>query len=181
MTLAARDGNPRAQYWLGEQLRSVAACHPQTNGSAWLKAAAAGDDAAAQLALAADLVSASPTAAQVSEARTLLEHAASADDYYVRKHVVALLAASPSAALRDPATAQQVAFKLAVGDIQSDPQMFEALAAAAAASGDFAGAVSQQQAAIRKARTLAWNTHAMEERLASYQGGKAWQGDLFAP
>ena len=178
---AARDGNSKAQYWLGAQLRAVAACHPQTAGAAWLRHAAAGGDAAAQLILAADLVSASPTDAQVSEARALLERAATNDSYYVRKHVVALLAASPIEALRDHATAQQVAFKLALGDIQSDPQMFEALAAAAAAGGDFAGAVSQQQTAIRKARELAWNTHAMEERLASYRGGRAWRGDLFAP
>lgn len=181
LIFAARDGNPGAQYWLGERLRSVADCHPQTNGAAWLKAAAAGGDAAAQLALAADLVSASPTQAQVSEARSLLEQAASADSYYVRKHVVALLAASPIAALRDPAAAQQVALRLALGDLRSDPQMFEALAAAAAAGGDFAGAVSQQETAIRKARELAWDIHAMEGRLASYRSGKAWQGDLFAP
>jgi hypothetical protein len=175
---AARDGNPQAQYWLGAQLRSVAACHPQASGAAWLRHAAAGGDASAQLALAAELVSASPN--QAGEARALLERAAAADSYYVRKHVVALLAASPIAALRDPTTAQQVASRLAGGDIQSDPQMFEALAAAAAAAGDFAGAVAQQQTAIRKARDLAWNTHAMEERLASYKGGKAWAGDLFA-
>ncbi len=177
---AARDGNPQAQYWLGERLRSVADCHPQASGAAWLRHAAAGGDASAQLALAADLVSASPTDAQTGEARTLLERAAAADSYYVRKHVVALLAASPIAALRDPATARQVASRLARGDIQSDPQMFEALAAAAAAAGDFAGAVSQQETAIRKARDLAWNTRAMEERLAFYKGGKAWAGDLFA-
>jgi TPR repeat protein len=180
LILAARDGNPRAQYWLGVQLRSVAACHPRTSGAAWLEHSAAGGDASAQIALAADIASASPGAAQIGEARGLLERAGSADSYYVRKHVVALLAASPIAALRDPATAQQVASKLAHGDIQSDPQMFEALAAAAAAGGDFAGAVSQQETAIRKARDLGWNTRAMEERLASYKGGKTWQGDLFA-
>lgn len=181
LILAARDGSPRAQSWLGEQLRSVAACLPQQSGAAWLRHAAAGGDAAAQVMLAADLVSAAaPSAAQLSEARTLLAHAAGADSYYARKHVVALLAASPVAALRDPAAAQQVALKLAAGAIQSDPQMFEALAAAAAAGGDFAGAVSHQETAIRKARDLAWSTHAMEERLASYKSGKAWQGDLFA-
>jgi TPR repeat protein len=177
--LAARDGNASAQYWLGEQLRSVAACHPQTSGAEWLRHAAAGGDASAQVDLAADLVSGTPTAAQVGEARTLLEHAAGSDSYYARKHVVALLAAWPVAALRDPATAQQVALRLARGNIQSDPQMFEALAAAAAAGGDFSGAVSQQETAIRKAHELSWNTLAMEQRLASYKGGNAWQGDLF--
>jgi predicted HAD superfamily Cof-like phosphohydrolase len=58
--------------------------------------------------------------------------------------------------------------------------MFEVLAAAAAAGGDFAGAVSQQELALRKAHDLAWHTRAMEERLASYKGGKAWQGELLA-
>jgi TPR repeat protein len=176
---AARDGNPGAQYWLGEQLRSVAACHPKVNGAAWLRHAAAGGDPAAELVLATDLLSAGATDAQVGEARKLLEQAAGADSYYVRKHVVALLAASPLASLRDPATAQQIASRLAAGGFQSDPQMFEALAAAAAASGDFTGAVSQQETAIRKAHDLTWNTHAMEERLAAYKSRKAWQGDLF--
>jgi uncharacterized protein len=177
---AARDGNPKAQYWLGEQLRSVQACHPKQSGAEWLRHAAAGGDASAQVALAADLVSASPSDAQVGEARGLLQRAAAADSYYARKHLVALLAASPLAALRDPPTAQQVAAKLAAGGIQSDPQMFEALAVAAAAGGDFARAVAQQETAIRKAHDLAWNTRAMEERLAAYKGGKPWQGDLFA-
>ena len=177
---AARDGNPAAQYWLGEQLRSVAACHPQVTGAAWLRHAAAGGDPAAQVVLATDLLGASPTEAQVGEARKLLERAAGTESYYARKHVVALLAASPLAALRDPAAAQQVAARLSAGSLQSDPQMFEALAAAAAAGGDFAAAVSQQETAIRKARDLAWDTHAMEQRLAAYKSGKAWQGDLFA-
>jgi hypothetical protein len=176
---AARDGNAAAQYWLAEQLRSVAACHPKVTGAAWLKHAAAGGDAAAQFLLAIDLLSASPTEAQVGEARKLLQHASGAESYYVSKHVVALLAASPLASLRDPATAQQVASRLSAGGFQSDPQMFEALAAAAAAGGDFAGAVSRQETAIKKAHDLTWNTHAMEERLAAYKSGKAWQGDLF--
>jgi TPR repeat protein len=180
LIFSARDGNPKAQYWLGAQLRAVTVCHPHINGSEWLKHAAVGGDAGAQVTLAADLSGANPTEAQVSTARTLLAQAAAADSYYVRKHVVALLAASPVTALRDPATARQIAFKLSLGEIQSDPQMFEVLAAAAAAGGDFADAVRQQEVAVRKARDLGWNTHAMEERLASYKSGKAWQGDLFA-
>jgi len=178
--LAARDGYPRAQYWLGMQLRALRDCHPQSDGSAWLRHAAAGGDAGAQLMLATDLASGSPTEAQLSEARALLGQAASSDDYYVRKHVVALLAAAPQAALRDQALAREVAAKLSVGGFHADPQMFEVLAAAAAAGGDFASAVSQQELALRKAHDLAWHTRAMEERLASYKGGKAWQGELLA-
>ena len=177
---AARDGNPQAQYWLAVQLKAVELCHPRTSGVAWLRPAAAAGDGAAALALARELLGGSPGEAQLGEARRLLESAAASDSYYVRKHVLAFLAASPLAALRDPATAQQVAARLGAGDIQSDPQMFEALAAAAAVGGDFPAAVSQQETAIRKARELAWSTHAMEERLAAYRGGRPWQGDLFA-
>jgi len=180
MIYSARDGNPRAQYWLALQLESVALCHPQTNGVAWLRHAAAGGDASAQLALATHLLQGSPAEAQVSEARKLLESAAASDNYYVRKHVAALLAASPVASLRNPAAAKQVAARLEQGDIQSDPQMFEVLAAAAAAAGDIDAAVDHQETAIHKARALGWDTRAMEQRLAAYKGGRPWQGDLLA-
>ncbi|HWZ62202.1 MAG TPA: energy transducer TonB [Steroidobacteraceae bacterium] len=180
LIFSARDGNPQAQYWLAAQQRAAAACHPQVSGAAWLEHAAKGGDTAAQLLLATQLLSGSPSEAQVSEARGLLERAAATDDYYVRKHVAALLAASPLAAVRDPATARQVAGRLASGDIQSDPQMFEVLAAAAAAGGDFDGAVSQQETAVHKARDLRWNTRAMEQRLSAYRDHRAWQGGLLA-
>jgi TPR repeat protein len=177
---AARDGDPQAQYWLGSQLRDTLACHPQADGSLWLRHAAEGGSAAARLVLAMDLLRATPSAPQAAQARALLEQAASSDSYYVSKHVVALLAASPLDTLRDPATALSVARKLRAGEIQSDPQMFEAVAAAYAASGDFRNAVTQQQAAIRKAQDLGWNTRTMNDRLTAYRGGKAWYGDLFA-
>jgi hypothetical protein len=82
--------------------------------------------------------------------------------------------------VRDPGTALAVAMKLSAGEIQSDPQMFEAVAAAYAANGDFHNAVAQQRVAIAKARRLAWNTRLMDERLAAYRSGKPWRGDLFA-
>jgi TPR repeat protein len=178
LIFSARDGNPQAQYWLGAQLRAAAACHPQVNGAPWLKHAAAGGDASAQLILALGLLEGNPSDSQVSEARALLERAATSDSFYVRKHVAALLAASPLAALRDPALAAQLAGKLATGGIQTDPQMFEVLAAADAAAGEFAAAVTQQQTAIRKARELQWDTRAMEERLSAYRDRRAWQGVL---
>ena len=74
-----------------------------------------------------------------------------------------------------------LARKLLAGEIQSDPQMFEAVAAVYAANGDFRGAVAQQRAAMRKARDLGWNTRVMDQRLGDYRGGRAWQGELFAP
>lgn len=177
---AARDGYAPAQYWIATRLRAVSSCHGQPQGAAWLKHAADGGDAAAQMLRATDLLGGSPSAEAVSEARGLLERAAASSDYYVMKHVVALLAAGPVTGARDPATAQQVAARLAAGPIQSDPQMFEALAAASAANGNFAEAATREQAAVSRARELNWDTLAMQQRLAAYRAGRSWQGDVFA-
>ena len=177
---AARDGDARAQYWVGSQLRAASMCRSRMNGAVWLRHAADGGSASAQLILATDLLSADPSGAQAAQAHSLLERAATSDSFYVRKHVVALLAASPLEAVRDPGTALSVAMKLAAGEIQSDPQMFEAVAAAYAANGDFRQASAQQQIAIRKAHSLAWNTRVMKQRLTAYRDGRPWRGDLLA-
>jgi TPR repeat protein len=177
---AARDGDARAQYWVGSQLRAASICRSHLNGAVWLRHAADGGSASAQLMLATDLLNGDPSAAQAAEARRLLERAATADSFYVRKHVVALLAASPLDAVRDPGAALAVAMKLAAGDIQSDPQMFEVIGAAYAAKGDFRQASAQQQMAIRKAQSLAWNTREMAARLSAYRDGRPWRGDLLA-
>jgi len=58
--------------------------------------------------------------------------------------------------------------------------MFEVIAAAFAASGDFRGAVAQQQTAIRRARALGWDVRAMDDRLAAYRASRSWSGDLLA-
>ena len=177
---AARDGNPDAQYWVASQLRASGACHPHTDGGVWLRHAAAGGNAAAQLLLAHDLLAGAPSAAQTAQARALLAQAGRADAYYVRKHVTALLASSPLDAVRDPPTALELARQLAAGDIRSDPQMYETVAAAYAANGDFHEASAQQQLALQKARGLGWNTGPIAERLDAYRHGQTWRGDLLA-
>ena len=177
---AARDGDSAAQYWVGSQLRAASACHSQADGTVWLRHAADGGNASAQLVLAGDALNAAPAAAQAEQARAWLAKAAASDSYYVRKHVTALLAASPVDAVRDAPAALDVAMKLVAGEIQSDPQMFEAVAAAYAANGEFHKAVAQQQIAIQKAQALHWSTGAMSERLSAYRAGKSWRGDLFA-
>jgi Gram-negative bacterial TonB protein C-terminal len=177
---AARDGEAAAQYWVGSQLRATAACHPRADGSVWLTHAAAAGSAGARLTLALDLIKGTPSEAQVRRAHELLAQAASAESYYVGKHVVALLASSPVAALRDPGAALGIAARLLAGEIQSDPEMFEAVAAAYAASGDFRNAVAQQQVALRKAQGLGWDTRATLQRLADYRSGRSWSGELLA-
>jgi TPR repeat protein len=177
---SARDGDPEAQYWLGSQLSTTAQCHPQANGAVWLEHAADSGNSSAQLLLARDLLSSGNDAAQVTQARTLLEKAAASDNYYVRKHVAAILATSPVEGLRDPGTALAVAQRLAAGPIQTDPQMFEVVAAAQAANGNFREAVAQQQRALQRAHSLGWNSNGMYARLDDYRRGQAWHGDLFA-
>jgi TonB family protein len=177
---AARDGGPQAQYWIGSQLRASASCHPHADGEIWLQHAADGGSAPAQLALARELLAGAPTAAQIAQAQKLLTQASLAEDYYVRKHVAALLAASPVAAVRDPAVAQRVADKLAAGPIQSDPQLFAVLALAYAANGQFREAVSQQKIAISKARELGWDTREMADGLERYHAGKPGSAEPFA-
>jgi TPR repeat protein len=177
---AARDGNADAQYWVASQLRASAACHPGADGQVWLRHAAEGGNASAQLLLARDLLAGTAGADQVAQARALLEQAAHADSYYVRKHLVALLAASPLDAVRNPPAALELARRLSAGEIKSDPQMFEAVAAAYAANGDFRSATAQEQLAVETASGLRWNTRAMQERLDAYRHGKTWRGDLLA-
>jgi len=130
--------------------------------------------------LARDLIAGAPSAAQLMQARALLEQASRANAYYVRKHVAALLASSPLDAVRDPEAALGLARQLAAGEIRTDPQMYEAVAAAYAANGDFHNASAQQQLAVQKAQALGWNTRTMAERLDAYRHGRAWRGDLFA-
>jgi hypothetical protein len=178
---AARAGGAQAQYWIGAQLRASRACHPQADGAVWLRHAAASGNPAAQILLATDLLSAAADPAQIAAAKSWLATASTADSYYVRKHAAALLAASPVEAIRDAAAARNLAAELASGPIQSDPQMFEVLAAVAAANGDFKGAIAQQLVALQKAHTLGWaRTAGMEQRLAAYRAGQPWRGDLFA-
>jgi hypothetical protein len=177
---AARAGGPQAQYWVGSQLRATAECHPRADGAIWLTHAAAGGDAAAEVLLSSELLRGTPTATQIGQARAALVQAAGSGSYYVRKHVVALLAASRLDELRDPHTALTLAQQLQGGEIQSDPEMFAAVAAAYASTGDFHAAVAQQQRAQQKALNLGWDTHALDAQLAAYRAGRPWRGDVFA-
>jgi TPR repeat protein len=178
MLSAARDGNADAQYWVGSQLRASLACHPRANGAIWLRHAADGGNAAAQLLLAQGLLAGSPSTEQVTQAGTLLRQAARSNAYYVRKHVVALLASSD--AVRDPPAALELAKQLTAGAMKSDPQMYEVVAAAYAANGDFHNASAQQRLAVDKAKGLGWNTRMLSEQLDAYRHDRAWHGDLLA-
>jgi len=116
----------------------------------------------------------------VTQARGLLQQAARSNAYYVRKHVIALLAGSSQEAVRDPPAALALARQLASGDIRTDPQMYEVVAAAYAANGDFHNATAQQRLAVDKAKALGWNARTLTEQLDAYRHDRAWHGDLLA-
>jgi hypothetical protein len=177
---AARAGNPAAQYWVATQVVAAAPCNPQGDASVWLRHAADGGSGSAAVVLAEGLLRGIPVQAQVAEARGLLARAAATDSYYARKHAAALLAASPVQAVHDGALALKLAQRLLAGEIQTDPQMFEVVAAAYAANQDFREANAQQRVAVDKAHRLGWNTAAMEQRLSAYRADRLWTGDLFA-
>ncbi len=77
--------------------------------------------------------------------------------------------------------ARAAADRLSKHLVPSDPQLYEAIAAAQAASGDFPDAAEQQQRALDQASRLHWgNPDAMQERLAAYRASKPWIGNIFA-
>jgi TPR repeat protein len=177
---AAQGGSPGAQYWAASNFLNVANCTPPEKRMPWLKAAANAGDGAALLALARQMLSGDPSADQQAQAHALLQQAAQANNYYVQKHVIALMAAAPLTGVHDPATAGAAAERLAAWGVEADPQMFEALAAAEAANGDYWKAGNNQWTAVKRGKELNWNTQLMEERLALYRKSRPWSGDLFA-
>ncbi len=156
-------------------------CHPQDPRElAGLRHAAEGGSGSAAVVEAEQLLRATPAQAQVVEARALLARAAATAGYNAR--------GTPWRCSRPPrwrpctmhTLALKVARELLAGEIQSDPQMFEAVAAAYAANKDFREASAQQRVAITKASALGWNTAAMQRRLSAYRADRLWTGDLFA-
>ena len=182
MLIAAQAGHPKAAHEVSRRFDTLCNKGEDPRKLPWLRYAAAAGDASADLDLAEMLLdqTQTPSPEQLTQIRSLLQGAATSDSFRAKKHAVALLAASPLEAIRLPAVALEGAHALSSGSIQSDPQMFEAVAAAHAANGDFAQAEAQQQTALAKAKALGWNTKFMEDRLDSYRNKKAWYGDVFA-
>jgi len=178
---AAQGGHAPAQYWAAKRFMSVGGCEVESKKLPWLRAAATAGDGAAQLALAESLLGGEPSVEQITEAKGLLEEAAQSDNYYVMKHVTALLASPPLEAVRDAPTAKAVAVRLVKDPIDTDPQKYEVAALAYAVNRDFWMAAAKEQAAIKIGTKLGWNTQPMQERLALYRKSQPWSGDVLAP
>jgi hypothetical protein len=177
LLLAAQGGDARAQYLVATDYLG---CADRERQAVWLRQAAERGSDAARVRLAELFLIPAATGAAIAEAQAMLEKAAHSTNYYALKHAAVLLAASDIDSLRNPAAALAAANALRAYQLEADPQLFEAIAAAEAANGSFDRAASQQAAALKSARRLHWNTQRIEERLAAYHAGNVWRGDVFA-
>lgn len=177
---AAQAGVTDAQLRVAELSRPWSAkCLPGVRAIGWLKAAtAAGSMQAREQLVRALLGGDNPP---LGEVRRLLEIDVDAlSELHVQSGLLAIYAASPHPELRDPARAARLVAALRAKDLRN-PQDLEALAAGAAAGGDFRAAVELQGRAISQAERYYWATDSMTERLARYADEKPWHGDLLVP
>ncbi len=174
---AAKGGNARAEYMIALQYLPGPGCTGPSRGTLWLEHAVRGGEPSAAFALARQIMSGTPTAADLDRVRSLLAIATSGDAPYPLRHAIALALdprLQPASATLLAAAAQ----KLDKSMTGVDPQDYEAIAAAAAVTGDFANAISLQGKAQSKARSLYWNTSSIDARLALYQRQEKFVGDL---
>jgi TonB family protein len=175
---AAQAGSPSGQYMLGSSLLLGMGCHCEENkAQVWLRKAAEADQSNAQVTLAAYALRGTPDAANTRLAGLWLERAAATGDHDGRYYLSALLAATAVDELRDPKRALSLLDKVRV-DVSGNPTAFEIRAAAQAASGAFADAVTSERRAIAEASRLKWDLAPLNERLAHYESRQPWYGNL---
>jgi len=176
----AQAGVPAAQYIVGAYaLSGISVEKDEAKGLLWLHKAANAGNPDAQLALANYHLQRLPDAAALTAAVDWFGKAVDGGNRDAPYYFAALLATGPDEALRDPARALELIEK-AKADYEVNPIWYEIRAAAQAAKGDFDKARKDQEKAVGKARNLGWNTAPQKARLAGYEAGKPWTGDLFA-
>lgn len=180
---AAQAGVPFAQYVVGIRLAAEGSTLPeaeQVKGFAWLKLAAAAGQPDAKYALANYTLIHDADGQQDPVVFGWLEDAAKEGHRDAALTLAALLAAGPDAPRRDPARALTL-LKDAKWDFGFDPAAQEVIAAAHAQLRHVDDAVAAQKRAIGLARTYGWDLAPLQARLAKYQDGTAWTGNLMAP
>lgn len=175
---AAQAGMPTAQFEVGYSLLLGIACAPdQGKALRWLQMAAAQNDPNAEVTLAMAAMKGSQGFGNGAQARSWLEQAAAQGNQDGELYLSALLAAAPEPDLRDPPRALGI-LQTIFEHVEDDPTAFEIRAAAQAAKGDFADAVTSEKEAIGRARHLRRDLSPLQARLALFQAGKPWYGDL---
>jgi TonB family protein len=176
---AAERGYPPAQRRLGTCRLSGGCSGSPGEGVDLLLRAAQSGDLIAQLMLGILSISESSGEGD-ARAREWLEAAVAAGSRHSRKYLAAVLAASVNESVRDPSRVAKLVEPLTlVRGYAGDPDVWQVQAAASAARGDYATAVSLQRKAVDLAEKLAWEPARLRERLASYQKNTPWYGDLF--
>lgn len=175
---AAQAGLPLAQFEVGYSLLVGIGCQSDgAKATRWLRMAADQNEPNAEVALAMGAMRGSPTFGDIAQAGGWLEKAAAQGNHDGELYLSALLAAAPDPRLRDPQRALELLQKV-FRHVDYDPTAFEIRAAAQAAAGNFADAVKAEKKAIRSAHSLHWDVSPLQARLAVYQSGKPWYGDL---
>jgi uncharacterized protein len=175
---AAQAGSRSGQYLIGTSLLYGMGCRCEDNkGGVWLRKAAEADQPNAQVTLAEYALRGAPDEKNTKLAALWLERAVASGDHDGMYYLAALLAASPVESLRDPKRALSLLEKIRA-DETANPTAVEVRAAAHAALGAYAEAVKQQQRACSMAGRLAWDLDPLNERLARYQSGQPWYGNL---
>ncbi|HTE42215.1 MAG TPA: energy transducer TonB [Steroidobacteraceae bacterium] len=178
---AAQAGHPNAQYWAANQTQYDRLCGSGAKSRTWLEHAAEGGDANAQVELAELRIAMGGDQLDIEEVKRLITSASGRDTSYALKHAIAILAASPNAALRNPQLALSATKKLRDFTLNADPQVDEAIAAGYAINADFREATLWQERAVKKAKALYWNPRVVEARLTEYRNGKTvFDSDFFA-
>ncbi len=176
---AAQAGVPGAQFKVAQALRGgYAVQKDEAKGLIWLNKSADAGNADAQVVLANYLLRDAKGDAAHTRAAALLDRA-SAESPEGRFYLAALLASHPDTALRNPERVLDKA-KQWLAPFENNPIAYEIWAAAQAHLGNFVEAEKMQAKAVKMAGNLDWNTAPQKERLAAYQAGKPWTGDLFA-
>ncbi len=177
---AAKAGDGRAQYWVGQELAGTPECGHSAEAERWLREASRNSEPAAQVRLARMILAANPSAEQQSQARGLLSEAARSASEFAARQAIAVLATSPYEPVRDAALAASIARTLKIEDYDLDPQTWDALAVASAAGGDYWQAIRHEEKAIKLADGYRFNALPMVVRLESFKQKQAWIGDFFA-
>ncbi len=177
ITKSAQGGYAPAQFQLGHSLMNGRGCEAdETKALEWLRLAAQQGEPNAQVSLARLALRAGP-GYEPDKAIFWLKRASLQDHGRANKYLAAIYAASPIENLRSPRKAIELIDKIEKGD-SKEPTTMEIRAAALAATGMYQAAVEIQNLAIKRAKSLEWDTASMEDRLSSYSAGQAWVGDL---
>lgn len=175
---AAQAGLPQAQFDVGFSLIGGMGCRTdEAKALQWLRFAAAQNEPNAEVILATRALRGAPDASRLQEAEQWLEKSAAQGNQNGRLYLAALLAAAPQPGLRNPARALEL-LSADSKDLEDDPFLYEIRAAAKAAQGDFKRASDTEQEAVSRARALNWDLAPLEQRLAGYQSGKPYYGEL---